>query len=205
MFFSKMHGLGNDFIVIDNRIDFMLDWYKLAKKCCDRHLGIGADGLLIVEKSDIADIKMTIINSDGSYAEMCGNGIRCFAKYVYEKKIIKKKIFDIETGAGIKKVKLNVEDNKVLSVKVDMDVPSFNKSEIPFDSDKDNKYYEIILNDKKYSLTTLLLGVPHTIVYVDEIDEKEVVEIGKIIENLSIFLNVQMLILYRLLIIRQLR
>lgn len=187
MFFSKMHGLGNDFIVYDNILSLSIDWNQLAKKCCDRHLGIGADGILIVETSDVADIKMRIINSDGSNAEMCGNGIRCFAKYVYEKNIVNKKSFNIETGAGIKNVELNVKDNKVLSVKVDMGIPYFEKSKIPFNSDMDNKNYEIEINNEKYNLTTLLLGVPHTIVYVDEIDEKEVIEVGRTIENLEIY------------------
>ncbi|WDU84088.1 diaminopimelate epimerase [Caloramator sp. Dgby_cultured_2] len=91
MYFAKMHGLGNDFIVINNLDGRNIDYSNLARKICDRHFGIGADGLLVVEKSKIADIKMLIFNSDGSQAEMCGNGIRCFAKYVFEKEILKKK------------------------------------------------------------------------------------------------------------------
>lgn len=187
MFFSKMHGLGNDFIVFDNLLGFSVDWSLVAKKSCDRHLGIGADGILVVEKSDISDIKMTIINSDGSIAEMCGNGIRCFAKYVYEKGIINKQSFNVETLSGIKNVKLKVKNNIVFSVEVDMGVPCFVKNEIPFIADFDNKNYNMKINGKDYNLSTLLLGVPHTIVYVDKIDENEVIEIGKIIENNSIF------------------
>ncbi|SKA92482.1 diaminopimelate epimerase [Caloramator quimbayensis] len=187
MFFTKMHGLGNDFIVFDNLLEYSVDWSIVAKKSCDRHLGIGADGILIVEKSDISDIKMTIINSDGSLAEMCGNGIRCFAKYVYEKGIINKQSFNVETLSGIKNVKLKVINEIVCSVEVDMGRPSFVKNEIPFLSDLDNKNYTLSICGKEYNLSTILLGVPHTIVYVNEIDEKEVIEIGKIIENNSIF------------------
>lgn len=101
-----MHGLGNDFIVFDNLNNENKDWSNIAVKVCDRHTGIGADGILLVEKSDVADIKMVIINSDGSLAEMCGNGLRCFSKYVYEEGIIKKDVINVETGAGVLEVKL---------------------------------------------------------------------------------------------------
>ncbi len=187
MRFSKMHGLGNDFIVVEEKDIQGVDIYSLAKKVCNRNFSVGADGLLVVYKSSIADIKMEIINSDGSYASMCGNGIRCFAKYVYEKNIVKKEEISIETGAGILIAYLNIKDNKVCGIKIDMGEFSYNKEDIPFIGDEDNKEYKLVVNNKEYSATTMFLGVPHTVVYVDEINPSEVIEYGAIIEKLDLF------------------
>lgn len=187
MYFAKMHGLGNDFIVLDNRDNSITDLKKLAVKVCDRHFGIGADGILIIEKSSIADIKMSIINSDGSTAEMCGNGIRCFSKFVYEKKIINKEVINIETLAGVMKAELKVEGSKVFDIRINMGSPRRDKDSIPFRGNGNNLNYNIEINEKRYSASTILLGVPHTIVYVDRIDENEVIETGRKIENLSFF------------------
>jgi diaminopimelate epimerase len=187
MNFAKMHGLGNDFIVIDNRDEKIKNINNLAVKICDRHFGIGADGILIIEKSNSADIKMNIINSDGSTAEMCGNGIRCFSKYIYEKGIINKQVMNIETLAGIMKAELSIENSKVINIRVNMGSPILDKMSIPFDSIEDNMNYTIEVEGKSYNGTTLLLGVPHTIVYVAKIDKNEVIEYGKKIENLDIF------------------
>lgn len=187
MIFAKMHGLGNDFIVIDNRYKEIKNLNDLAVKICDRHFGIGADGILIIEKSNSADIKMNIINSDGSTAEMCGNGIRCFSKYVYEKGIINKQVMNIETLAGIMKAELSVENSKVINIRVNMGSPILDKMSIPFDSIENNLNYTIEVEGRSYNAFTLLLGVPHTIVFVNKIDKNEVIENGKRIENLDIF------------------
>lgn len=189
MFFAKMHGLGNDFIVIDNRNNLIKNLNEIAVKLCDRHFGIGADGILIIQESSLADIKMSIINSDGSTAEMCGNGIRCFSKYVYEKGIVNKLVMSIETLAGIMKAELKIEDSKVVNIKINMGSPILDKKSIPFNSDDDNLNYNIEVNGTSYNASTLLLGVPHTVVYVDNIDKKEVIDNGGIIENLKIFPN----------------
>lgn len=189
MIFAKMHGLGNDFLVIDNRDERIKNLNDLAVKICDRHFGIGADGILVVEKSKLADIKMNIINSDGSTAEMCGNGIRCFSKYVYEKGIINKQVMNIETLAGIMKAELSIENSKVISIRVSMGSPVLDKILIPFNSIENNLNYTIKVEGKSYNATTLLLGVPHTIVYVAKIDKNEVIESGNKIENLDIFPN----------------
>ncbi|KMT21443.1 diaminopimelate epimerase [Clostridium cylindrosporum] len=189
MKFSKMHGLGNDFIVVEESNLNGEDIYSLAKKVCNRNFSLGADGLLVVYKSSLADTKMEIINSDGSYASMCGNGIRCFAKYVYEKGIVNKEVITIETGAGILTAYLNVEDNIVKGIKIDMGVFSYAKEDIPFRGDEDNKNYVLSVNDKDYSSTTMLLGVPHTVVYVDNIDADEVIKSGAVIETLEKFEN----------------
>lgn len=187
MNFTKMHGLGNDFIMIENIDNNITCERELSLKLCDRHFGIGADGLILIEKSDTADIKMKIINSDGSIAEMCGNGIRCFAMYVYDKAIVKSENIRIETLAGIMKVKLNTENHQVKCINVDMGKPSFEKNAIPFISDKDNRYYKINTNGIEYFASTLLMGVPHTIVYTDSLNKEEVISNGKLIENMDIF------------------
>lgn len=189
MFFTKMHGLGNDFVVIDDRNNTLQDSGEIAQRICDRHFGAGADGLLIVKESSRSDIGMDIINSDGSTAEMCGNGIRCFCKYVYEKGIVNKQVMNIETLAGIMRAELIVENSKVVSIRVNMGSPALDKKAVPYAGSCDNLGYTIEVNGKSYNAATILLGVPHTVVYVDEIDKKEIVENGSVIEKLSIFPN----------------
>ena len=133
MKFWKMHGLGNDYIVIDNRDEKIRDAEatELALKLCERRFSVGADGLLFASNSTVADVKMRIFNADGSEAEMCGNGIRCFAKYCYENGITRKKELAVETLAGVKRVWLTVESGLVQSVKVDMGASALERSKIP--------------------------------------------------------------------------
>lgn len=184
MNFCKMHGLGNDFILLngmDNPID---DYTQLAQKLCHRNLGIGADGILIVLPSKIADIRMRIINSDGSEANMCGNGIRCFAKYVFEKKIIAKEKFTIETFAGIIKPELMIQNNKISAIKVDMGKPNLERAEIPMLGKKGAVISEPIkVDNETYSITSMLMGVPHSMIFVDNIDSAPVESLGPKIEK----------------------
>ena len=187
MKFTKMQGLGNDFIIIENH-DKKNEMSGLTvKKLCDRHFGIGADGILLIEDSKTADAKMTIINSDGSLAEMCGNGIRCYAKYVYEKNICKKPCITIETLAGIMKAEMEIENNKVKSVKINMGSPEFKKDLIPFKSDINNLEYSILADGREFRASTILMGVPHTVVYVDEINKDEMIHYGSIIEKMDLY------------------
>lgn len=186
MRFTKMQGNGNDFILIE---DFM-NIYKnnqsnIAKKLCDRHFGIGADGILFVRNSEKADILMEIINSDGSYASMCGNGIRCFAKYVFEKEIVNKNPLSIETGDGIKEAFLELDHNKVINVTINMGNPSWNPKDIPANSADEIIDKSIFINEKEYKINTLLMGVPHTVI-INNSDKYEVSE-GKQLETLDIF------------------
>ena len=132
MKFSKMHGNGNDFIVIEDLNNEHLGKEgEIAQKMCHRRFGIGADGILIVRKNENCDIEMVIINSDGSYAAMCGNGIRCFAKYVYEKGIVKKDVLDVLTGDGVKRIFLEIENDKVKTINVNMGFGDFKPKNIP--------------------------------------------------------------------------
>ncbi|MEG1336855.1 MAG: diaminopimelate epimerase [Clostridiales bacterium] len=136
--FTKMNGLGNDFVIVENlNGELPDDLNDLAKKVCDRHFGIGADGLLVVLPSEINDIRMRIINNDGTEAQMCGNGIRCFAAYVYDKGIVPKNEMKVETAAGTIKPVLIFEDEKLQKIRVDMGIPRVKAWEIPVEVDKD--------------------------------------------------------------------
>ena len=179
-----MHGLGNDFILMDEIDLTKYDLPALAIRLCDRHQGIGADGIILILPSEIADVKMRIINSDGSEANMCGNGIRCFAKYVYENQINTSKSFTIETGAGVMIPELIAEDETVLFVKVNMGAPNLERSAIPMRGPAGHVINETLeVAGSTYSVTSLLMGVPHTIVFVDHVDETDIVTIGRQIEK----------------------
>lgn len=183
MEFYKYTGLGNDFIIMDNiNNDIEMDG-ELAKKLCDRHFGIGADGLVLASPSKTCDIRMEIYNSDGSVAEMCGNASRCFAKFVYEKKLVTKEKFNIETLAGVIEPSLQIEDGQVKYVTVDMGEPRFHSREIPFSLDMDRVVdYPIHVDGKEYRITSMFMGVPHTVIFTDQISDEYVKEIGRKIE-----------------------
>ncbi|WAM32151.1 diaminopimelate epimerase [Caldicellulosiruptor naganoensis] len=190
MLFSKMHGLGNDFIVIDARGKEDIDYNSLAKRMCHRHIGVGADGILLVLDSDIADIRMRIINSDGSEAEMCGNGIRCFSKYVFERGIVKKDKFKVETLAGIIEPELILNEyGLVEKVKVNMGKPSFKRKDIPMIGEPDDTAINtsIFVDGKEYQITSLLMGVPHTILFVDDVEKVDIYNLGPKIEKHEAF------------------
>ena len=183
--FTKMQGTGNDFIVIEDFEGKYDNLEELARKLCDRHFGIGADGILVVRKSNIADIQMIIINADGSYASMCGNGIRCFAKYIWEKGYVQEINMKIETGDGIKVANICIKDGKAESVRINMGKYNFDPSSIPALSSVEIINKKLETNLKEYYITSMFMGVPHTIVF-GELQNYEVEE-GKSIENHSIF------------------
>jgi len=186
MHFTKVHGLGNDFILLDGRTS-RLDYNAVAPKLCHRQTGIGADGLLIVLNSDTADIRMRIVNSDGSEAEMCGNGIRCFAKYVYEHGIVDKPEFGVETLAGVMRPKLVLEDGAVAGVTVDMGEPFLECAEIPVLGEGRCIGRELTVQDETLRFTSLLLGVPHTVLFVDDPTDPKWMGMGWDIEHASVF------------------
>lgn len=190
MLFSKMHGLGNDFIVIDARGKEDIDYNSLAKRMCHRHIGVGADGILLVLDSKLADIRMRIINSDGSEAEMCGNGIRCFSKYVFERGIVKKDKFKVETLAGIIEPELILKEyGLVEKVKVNMGKPSFKRKDIPMQGDPESDAINtsIEVDGKEYKITSLLMGVPHTVLFVDDVEKVDIYTLGPKIERHEVF------------------
>ena len=189
--FWKMHGLGNDYIVIDN-MDGKLDGEdvgKIAEILCKRRFSVGADGLLLVCDSSAADVKMRIFNADGSEAEMCGNGIRCLAKYCYEKNIVKKTMLKIETLAGIKTVWLDVEDGNIRSVTVNMGSPIFERPQIPMVGEGRCIEEELEVEGEKFKITCLSMGNPHCVIFVDSVDDFPVEKFGPRIENHPVFPN----------------
>lgn len=184
-----MHGLGNDFILINTLKDTeSLDYSILAPKLCDRNFGIGADGLLLILPSKTADIKMQIINSDGSEAEMCGNGIRCFAKYVYEQGIINKKIIKVETLAGIIVPEIILEDNKVILVRVDMGEPQLERSQIPMLGNSGQVIREKLkILEDEFEITTVSMGNPHCVIFVPDLQQINIKKWGPLIEKHRVF------------------
>ena len=186
MQFTKVHGLGNDFIIIDGRKETR-DYAALAKKLCHRQTGIGADGLLIVENSERAEIRMRIVNEDGSEAEMCGNGIRCFAKYVFREGIVPKTEFGVETLAGIMRPKLVLQNGVVTGVTVDMGEPVLDCEAIPVAGSGRCIDREMTIQGETLRYTTVLVGVPHTLIYVDDPTDKKWMNMGWDIEHASVF------------------
>ena len=189
MQFWKMHGLGNDFIVIDNRDGQICDADSagLARRLCERHISIGADGLLLLSNSAVSDMQMRIFNADGSEAEMCGNGVRCFAKYCYENGILKKKQLAVETLAGVKHVWLIVENDTVIAVKVDMGTPEWDRSKIPMQGQGTCINQDLRVDEETYKVTCLSMGNPHCVIFVENVDEFPVEYVGPIIENHEAF------------------
>ena len=185
MEFTTMHGLGNDFLVFEND-GTNRDWNAVAKKVCQRRLSVGADGILVVLPSSEADIRMRIVNADGSEAEMCGNGIRCFAKYVYERGIVDKDDMTVETLAGIIRPRLIIEDGRVADVCVDMGQPMFDRKSIPM-TGSGSAEQEIEAAGKNVSVSSMLMGVPHTMVLVEDIEAVDAGTLGPAIERHEIF------------------
>ena len=177
MKFSKIHGLGNDYIYIDARGKNLNNINDLAKTLSDRHLGIGSDGLILLLDSKIADYKMRIFNSDGTEAEMCGNGIRGLAKYIYDNNFSKKKNLNIETNCGIKKVKLNIHNKKLVSVTVDMGKITLLDKNV------------LIIDDSTYPFTSISVGNPHCVIFTNNLEGIDIQKLGPIIENNPLFPN----------------
>ena len=191
--FTKMHGLGNDYICI-NCLENILAENKLpqiARYMCNRNFGIGADGLILVQESTIADIKMRIFNKDGSEAEMCGNGIRCFAKYIYDNKIIDKQSISIETKAGVKGVRLKVLNGEVYEIEVDMGRPIFD--DIKNISVQNNYRIPISVNikvdDTRFIGNYVSMGNPHLVIFVNNVENIDIEKYGPAIENMKCFPN----------------
>ena len=188
MRFWKYHGLGNDFIIINNMDGKIPMDGKNAEKLCHRHFGIGADGVILVEKSTLADVKMIIYNSDGSRPEMCGNGVRCFAKYVNDEELVKKSSILVETDAGIMNIEVKAGIDCQGAVIVGMGQPEFLASKVPVIVDKPEAInYEIDVEGNKFNITSMLMGVTHTVVFVDSIEDEAVMRLGKLIENSKYF------------------
>lgn len=182
--FIKMHGLGNDYVYMDAINQDIKNRSELAKKVSDRHFGIGSDGLILICQSNIADFRMQMFNSDGTEAEMCGNGIRCVGKFVYDNGFTDKKELKIETLAGIKKLELITKNEKVEEVKVDMGEPILDPKEIPVISEENPvKDLNLILLDRNFKFSCVSMGNPHAITVLDDdVNEFDVEKYGKLAE-----------------------
>ena len=185
--FTKMHGLGNDFVMINDLTEEIAQPAKLAKEMCDRNFGVGADGLVLILPSDKkeADYRMRIFNPDGSEPEMCGNAIRCFAKYLYERKLTQKTDLKVETLAGIIKPEVILDKKGQVSlIKVDMGEPILARNSIPMTGEEQAKVVEedLVVEDKTFSVTCVSMGNPHCIIFVDDVEEVDIEKWGPKIE-----------------------
>ena len=187
MKFYKMHGLGNDFVLFDGREVMGVDWNALTVKICNRHAGVGADGALILLNSAVADVRMRIINADGSEAEMCGNGIRAFARYVFENGVVRGTEFTVETGAGVMKPRIVLKNGRVDGVRVDMGEPKIEAKDVPVKVDGRAIGMLLTAEDRTFPFSSVRIGVPHTVVFVDPLIEADVSKYGPLIENDPLF------------------
>ncbi len=189
MHFTKMHGCGNDYIYIDTAEEPVSDPIRAAKFLSDRHFGIGSDGLILINPSDKADFEMEMYNADGSRGEMCGNGIRCVAKYVYEHGLTDRTTITVETLAGIKTLELNLNDGLVESVRVDMGEPEFDVRKIPVTFPKETMIEEPMEVDGRiYTVSCISMGNPHCVIFLeDDVRTLDLMKLGPLFENHSTF------------------
>ena len=188
MKFTKMHGIGNDYVYVNCFEESVKNPAEVSKFVSDRHFGIGSDGLILISPSAIADFRMNIYNADGSQAEMCGNGIRCVAKYVYDYGLTDKTDISVETLAGIKYLRLQVENGKVASVEVNMGAPILEPKEIPVaveESPVVNVPVEV--KGKIYHMTCVSMGNPHAIIFMNNVKDLDIEAIGPYFENHTVF------------------
>ncbi|MFV0394484.1 MAG: diaminopimelate epimerase [Coprobacillaceae bacterium] len=189
LLFTKMEGLGNDYIYIDGiNQNISLD-EKTIQQLSERHFGIGSDGVIIILSSDTCDFKMRMFNQNGSEAMMCGNGIRCFAKFCYDHQLTDKKILNIETKSGLRVVELVFDKEKVIGAKVNMGKPILKTKQIPVLYEKEEMINEpIVIGKKEYLVTSISMGNPHAVTFVDNLDIPLEI-IGPVFEHHTMFPN----------------
>lgn len=188
MEFTKMHGIGNDYIYFNCLNEEIKNPEQLAIKLSNRHFGVGSDGIVLILPSDIADFKMRMFNADGSEGKMCGNASRCIGKYVYEKGLTTKKKITLETLSGIKKLNLEVKDNNVYEVEVNMGKAILDSKKIPIIFNKEKVIDEKVnIENNEYNITCVSMGNPHCITFVDNVNDFEIESIGRLFEHNKIF------------------
>jgi len=190
MKFTKMNGIGNDYVYVNCFLEKVEDASRLARFVSERHYGVGSDGLILIKPSDKADFQMDMYNADGSQGEMCGNGIRCVGKYVYDYGLTDKTEIRVDTLAGIKVLKLNIEKGKVASVRVNMGAPVLDAGKIPVLADKSPVVdAPVEVQGKEYRITCVSMGNPHAVVFVDDVKNLDIEKIGPGFEHHSCFPN----------------
>ncbi len=188
--FTKMQGLGNDYVYVDCTKKKLENASEVAVKVSDRHFGIGSDGLILINASSVADFEMEMYNADGSRGEMCGNGIRCVAKYVYDYGLTDQTHISVETLGGIKYLDLTVEEGRVRQVRVDMGRPMLCPTEIPVIANGESVIdMPIEVDGTEYRMTAVGMGNPHTVVFMEDVDELEIERIGPKFEHHPCFPN----------------
>ncbi len=184
MKFTKMQGCGNDYVYVNCLREKVVNPSELAIAVSDRHFGIGSDGLILIKASDKADFMMDMYNADGSSSAMCGNGIRCVAKYVFDYGLIQEREITIETGAGIKHLFLTVEDGKVREVTVDMGQPITEPALVPVKGDEDKIISKPIqVGEEEYKVTCVSMGNPHAVVFVEDTKKVQIEKVGPLFEH----------------------
>ena len=190
MKFTKMHGIGNDYIYINSFEEKIVpdEMTEEIIAMADRHKGIGGDGVIFILPSEVADARMRMFNADGSEGKMCGNGIRCVGKYVYDKGISHSNPLMVETESGIKKLDLEIVDGKVATVTVDMGCPSLVPTDIPVKLGVDKVVnYPLKINDNEYFITCVSMGNPHCVIFTTNVDNIDLEKIGPLFENHPLF------------------
>lgn len=190
MKFTKMHGCGNDYVYVNGFTEKVADKPKAVVALSDRHFGIGSDGVIFINPSQQADFEMEMYNADGTRAEMCGNGIRCVGKYVYDHGMTDKTSITVESFGKVKYLDLTVENGKVVKVKVNMGKPELTAKEVPVVSENEQVIdEEIIVKGKSYRMTCVSMGNPHAVVFMDDVEPLAIEEIGPYFENHERFPN----------------
>ncbi|MEF8787597.1 MAG: diaminopimelate epimerase [Planctomycetota bacterium] len=189
MRFTKMHGIGNDYVIVNCFEEAIDDPSEMARRVSRRHYGIGSDGLILILPSGSAHLRMRIFNSDGSEAEMCGNGIRCVAAYAYNHELFPRETMDIDTGAGVKTVRLRLEDGRATGATVDMGKPGLERGQIPMEGPAGERVVDEALDVGGHQLqvTCVSMGNPHCVIPVEELDRDRCLELGPCIENHEAF------------------
>ena len=198
MKFTKMHGLGNDYIYVNGFTQTVADPAAIARKVADRHFGIGGDGLILILPSDKADVRMRMFNADGSEGEMCGNGVRCVAKYAFDHGLTTSNPMKVETGRGVLSLELKIDDGKVSFVTVNMAEPILTLADIPVDvsavkkGGKENEYQVLAFAPGDYyktplEMTFVSMGNPHAVTFVDDVKAIDLEKIGPLVENNKAF------------------
>jgi diaminopimelate epimerase len=198
MKFTKMHGAGNDYVYVDARSEDR-DWPELSRQMSDRHFGVGGDGLILIKDSDVADLKMTMFNADGSEAEMCGNGIRCFVKYAVDRGIVSDSAasVSVETLAGIRQIAPIAKDGRVVAARVSMGVPILAPADVPVKLDSPGEYgpgpvmeYPFLMDGHDLPFTFVSMGNPHAVTFINTpVAEFPLLTVGPKVEHHSIFPN----------------
>jgi diaminopimelate epimerase len=193
MKFTKMHGIGNDYVYVNGFTETMADPVRLAREISDRHFGVGSDGLILILPSKIADVRMRMFNADGSESEMCGNGVRCVAKYAFEHGIAKRNPMKVETGGGVLSLELQIEGGEVRNVTVNMGQPILELAKIPVESrfvkasSRSNEYSFSIEGSDIFQAAFVSMGNPHVAIFVDDVSQIDVARLGPLVERHQAF------------------